>query len=162
MYNELKLFNDVVKAMYNKEYRKGRDYNKQIIISKNNTVISPNCHSLYYVFSETIRNFCKGVDLATKFDTDKIYNFMDQDKSNMIPLKVIGLKPTDTYNAIILETDNGEKAYINEDYVTRYFGKSYMSDLKFYGTAKNTPKSPIYIASDSDSIIAMILPINMQ
>lgn len=161
-YNEMKLFNDTVKSLYDKENFIG--HNKgNVVIGKNNKVISPNTHSLYYIFSSVIRQCLEGLSPERRFDTDKICDFSQLDLYDKVPLQFDSLKPTDTNILVKFKTPNDEVVAIDEKLVKPYFGKSYITDLKFYGCKDRTNKSPVYVVNaDTNTPLAMVLPVVLQ
>ena len=159
-YNEMKLFNDTVKSLYDKENLIG--YNKgNVIIGQNNKVISPNTHSLYYIFTDVLRQCLSGLNPERRFDTDKICDFSQLDLYDKVPLQFDSLKPTDTKSILVkFKTPNDEVVVIDEKTVKPYFGNSYITDLKFYGSKDRTNKSPVYVViSETNTCVAMILPV---
>lgn len=156
----MKLFNETVKSLYDKEYFIG--HNKgNVIIGQNNKVISPNTHSLYYIFSEVIRQCLEGLSSERRFNTDQMCDFTKVELYDKVKLQFDSLKPTDTKSVLVkFKTPNDEVVAIDEKLLKPYFGNAYLTDLAFYGCKDKTNRSPVYVVNAETNVcIAMVLPV---
>lgn len=162
MYNELKIFNDVTKQLFNRD--NGKKYENPVL-GKSGQVVSPHTWGLYRIISPTLRDMLKGLSCAT-FDNSKILdeNKHISDYTDKVKLDFDSLTVDNNGNTLIVfksTADENIKVYINEKLVKPYFGKTYLQDFTFYGNLENTSKTPVYIVN-YDVVFACILPINMK
>lgn len=90
------------------------------------------------------------------FDSDKLWSGFIDNYSEYHQAKITGLKPTEYGNLIILESDNGIKAYINEKYLKGFYDR-YMDATYYIKSAKE----PVYIKGDC-TMDCMILPVYIR
>ena len=160
MYNELKLFNEVAKQLFNRE--NGKKYDNPIL-GKTGEVVSPHSYGLYRIISQSLRDMIKGLSCAT-YDNSRI---LDENKymseyTDKVKLDFDSLTVDNNGNTLIVlksTADENVKVYLNEKLVKPYFGKNYLQDFEFYGNMENTSKTPVYI-TNYDVVYACICPVN--
>lgn len=162
MYNELKLFNDVAKNLYNRE--NGKKYENPVL-GKTGQVASPHGYGLYRIISDSLKNMINGLPCA-KYDNSKILdeNKCMSDYTDKVKLDFDSLTVDNNGNTLIVfksTADEYVKVYLNEKLVKPYFGKTYLQDFEFYGNVENTSTTPVYIVN-YDVVYACILPINRK